>query len=259
MEWQYGEKRTGPFCARSKNGRSPVKKNVCEAVALLALVVLAGCASTSVTNQTPMVAGNVSRPNMIWVYPFVANSSDVPADSSLNSQLSAPNTPMTTEEEQTGRELGEQIATQLVSDINAMGLPATLASSGSRPQVGDGVIRGYLVSVHRGGTVKRFMIGFGAGASELDTVVEGFEVTPQGWRKLGAGTLSSSGNKTPGMVVPAAVAIATGSPVGVIVMGGLKVYGEASGRNKLEGRAKATADEIAAQLRTRFQARGWVS
>jgi hypothetical protein len=34
--------------------------------------------------------------------------------------------------------------------------------------------------------------------------------------------------------------------------GGMKVYGEASGRNKLEGRGKATADAIAEELRIRF-------
>ena len=52
------------------------------------------------------------------------------------------------------------------------------------------------------------------------------------------------------MVVPAAVAIASGNPIGLIVVGGLKIYGEANGRNKLEGRAKATADEIAQQLKS---------
>jgi hypothetical protein len=84
-------------------------------------------------------------------------------------------------------------------------------------------------------------------------------VTPQGWRRLGSGTLSSSGNKMPGMVAPAAIAIATGNPIGVIVTGGTKIYGEASGRNTLQGRAKATADVIAAQLKIRFQQRGWIS
>jgi hypothetical protein len=103
------------------------------------------------------------------------------------------------------------------------------------------------------------VIGFGAGTSEMDTVVEGYLVTPQGWRKLGSGTLSSSGGKTPGMVVPAAVAIATSNPIGLIVVGGMKIYGEASGKNKLEGRAKATAAAIAEQLRIRFQDRGWIS
>jgi len=225
----------------------------------LLLIVLAGCATTTVSNQTPMVSGHVQRPNMIWVYPFVANPSEVPSDSSLSGQTSAPTKPMTAEEEQEGRELGAQIATQLVADINAMGMSATLAAPGSRPQIGDGVIRGYLVSVDNGGAAKRFIVGFGAGASELDTIVEGIAVTPTGWKKMGQGELNASGSKTPGMVAPAALAIATGNPIGVIVMGGMKVYGEASGRNTVEGRAKATADKIAAQLKIRFQARGWVS
>jgi len=55
------------------------------------------------------------------------------------------------------------------------------------------------------------------------------------------------------------VAIATANPVGLIVVGGLKIYGAASGRTGLEGRAKSTADEIAAQPKLRFQDRGWMA
>jgi hypothetical protein len=93
----------------------------------------------------------------------------------------------------------------------------------------------------------------------MDTVVEGYLVTPQGWRRLGSGTLTSSGNKMPGLVVPAAVTIATGSPIGLIVVGGLKIAGEATGRPGLAGRAKSTADQIAAELKLRFQDRGWIA
>jgi hypothetical protein len=57
------------------------------------------------------------------------------------------------------------------------------------------------------------------------------------------------------MVVPSAVAIATGSPIGLIVVVGAKIYGEVSGRNALEGRAKATDDAIAEQLKIRFRGR----
>jgi hypothetical protein len=39
-----------------------------------------------------------------------------------------------------------------------MGLTAVQAGPGSTPQPGDGVIRGYLVSVQGGGAVKRFVI-----------------------------------------------------------------------------------------------------
>jgi hypothetical protein len=167
--------------------------------------------------------------------------------------------PPTAEELETGCQLGSAIAKDLVADIQAMGLSAGQAGPGVAPQVGDGVLRGYLVSVEGGSRIRRFVIGLGSGSSEMDTVVEGFVVTPQGWRKLGPGTLSSSGNKMPGMFAPAAVAIATGNPIGLIVVGGMKIYGEASGKNTIEGRAKATADAIAEQLKIRFQDRGWIS
>ena len=227
----------------------------------LAMVIVAGCASTNVTQQTPMTAPGLARPNQIWVYDFVAAPADMPADSSLAGQVGAPSTPPTQEELETGRKYGAMIAQQLVLDIQNMGMPATEAGPGSLPQIGDGVIRGYIVSTEGGGTgamVKRMVIGFGAGTAEMDTVVEGYVMTAQGLRRLGSGTLTSSGNKTPGMVVPAAVAIATANPVGLIVVGGLKVYGAASGRTGLEGRAKSTADEIAVQLKIRFQDRGWI-
>lgn len=224
-----------------------------------ALALAAGCASTKVTELTPMTSPGLPRPNQIWVYDFVAAPADIPADSTIGSQVGTSSTPPTPEQIETGRQLGGLIAQNLVTDIQAMGLSAAQAGPGSSPQVGDGVIRGYLVSVEGGSAARRFVIGFGSGASEMDTVVEGFAMTPQGLRKLGSGTLSSSGNKTPGIGLPAAVAIATANPIGLIVVGGLKVYGEASGRNTLEGRAKATADAIAEQLKLRFQDRGWIS
>jgi hypothetical protein len=223
------------------------------------LALLAGCASTKVAQETPMVSPGLARPNKIWVYDFIADPARIPADATISAGVSAPSTPPTAEQLETGRQIGAAIAKDLVADINAMGLTAVQGWPGSVPQVGDGVIRGYLVSVEGGSAAKRFVIGFGAGSSEMDAVIEGFAVTAQGWRKLGSGTLSSSGNKMPGMVAPAAIAIATGNPLGVIVMGGTKIYGEASGKNTLEGRAKATADAIAEQLKIRFRERGWIS
>jgi len=101
-------------------------------------------------------------------------------------------------------------------------------------------------------------VGFGSGGSELKTAVEGYQMTDRGLRKLGSGTVESGSGKTPGAVAPAAVAIATGNPLGLIVMGGMKVYGEASGSSGMEGRAKATAKEIADVLKTRFEQQGWI-
>jgi hypothetical protein len=52
--------------------------------------------------------------------------------------------------------------------------------------------------------------------------------------------------------------LATANPAGLIISSGVKAYGEASGSSTVEGRAKATAKEIAAVLKQRFQAQGWI-
>jgi hypothetical protein len=74
------------------------------------IAVAGGCASTSVSQQTPVVQGKLPRPNQIWVYDFVARPSDVPADSSISGAVGAPATPLTPEEIETGRQLGALIA-----------------------------------------------------------------------------------------------------------------------------------------------------
>ena len=75
-----------------------------------ALAVLAGCASTNVTQQTPMASPGLARPNQIWVYDFIADPARLPADSSIGPGLSAPSTPLTAEELETGRRLSAIIA-----------------------------------------------------------------------------------------------------------------------------------------------------
>ena len=225
---------------------------------LFALLVIGGCASTEVADRQTLVSGKIPRPNHIWVYDFAATPGEVPADSALAGQHSAHPTPQTAEQIATGRQVGNEIAAQLVEEIRGMGLPAERASSGTRPQINDIVIRGYLLSVDEGSAAKRVAIGFGSGSSELRTAVEGFQVTPQGLRKLGSGTVESAGSQTPGAAMGVAGLIATGNPAGLIVTGAMKVYGESSGSSTIEGRAKATAKEIADQIRPKFEQQGWI-
>ena len=243
---------------RTGNNSAFRRKMATFVICLFAMAVVAGCASTKVTSRNQLVAGQLPRPGNIYVYDFVATASDVPSDSALSGQYSDGSAYQTPEQVATGRQLGAQIATQLVEEIRNMGMPAVNAAPGMTPQINDLVIRGYLVSIDKGSAAKRVTIGFGSGGSELTTAVEGFQMTPQGLRKLGSGTVDSSGSKTPGGALGLVGLIATGNPVGLIVSGGMKVYGEASGKATIEGRAKQTAKEIADVLKSRFQEQGWI-
>ena len=226
--------------------------------ACLLAVLAAGCASTKVKDRQELVTGLIPKPNHILVYNFVATPADVPSDSVLAGEQGLDTTPQTPEEIAEGKKLGAQIASELVTQIRAMGMPAEEALPGIKPQLNDLVIRGYLLSIKEGSAAKRVAIGFGAGASQLRTMVEGFQETSQGLRKLGSGSVDAGGSKTPGAALGLATFLATANPAGLIVSGGMKAYGEASGSATVEGRAKSTAKEIADVLKTRFQQQGWI-
>jgi hypothetical protein len=60
------------------------------------------------------------------------------------------------------------------------------------------------------------------------------------------------------MVLGIATFLATKNPAGLIINGGMQVYGVASGNNDVSARAKATATEIAGALKKRFTEQGWI-
>lgn len=226
---------------------------------LFTLAILAGCASTSVTQQQQQYIGPLPRPGQIWVYPLAATPSDLTSESTLANDPSVVNGYQTPDQIAEGRKLGMQIATQVVQQIIGFGLPAAVGNAGSRPQLNDLVIEGSLLSVQPGSAAMRVSIGFTAGESQLSVAVEGFQMTVNGLRKLGSAQIGSTGNKTPGMAIGVASWAITHNPAGFIVTTGMKAYGEASGSNTIEGRAKAIATKIGDGLKTRFQEQGWIS
>jgi hypothetical protein len=62
----------------------------------------------------------------------------------------------------------------------------------------------------------------------------------------------------PGMVAPLAVYAATANPIGLVVVGAMKVREVRTGSNTIEAAAKRTADEVAARLKVAAQKQGWI-
>ena len=225
---------------------------------LFALALVAGCASTKVTNRQRYEGEKIARPDRIIVHDFAATPADIPAGSVAH-QYGEQSTPPTAEEIEVGHKLGAQVAQDLVAEIWGMGLLQAVRAAGQpAPRVGDIVIMGYFESVDTGSAVKRVVLGFGSGAAELKTSVEGYLMTDKGLRLLGSSQVESGGGKAPGVAVPLVVAVATGNPIGLIVGGAAKAAGEVTGKTTIEGSAKRTAKEIAKELRVAFQKQGWI-
>jgi len=227
-------------------------------IVIVAALLAVGCASSKITDQDKLTR-KIPRPDHIWFYDFAASAADVPPESRLAGQPSGHPKPQTAEQIAEGRKLGAQIAAELVEQVRSMGLPAEHGSTETKLQINDIVIRGYLLSIREGSEAERVGIGLGEGASELKAAAEGFQMTAQGLRKLGSGEDEAGGGKTPGAAVGVVGLIATANPAGLIISGGMKVYGEESGSAKVEGRAKQIATDIAGQIQKRAQEQGWIN
>ena len=226
---------------------------------LFALVVAAGCASTEITKRDSKIGTEkIAKPERIYVYPFAATAVGIPTWSTAADRYAKPSKPPTPEELDAGRELGVLVAKELVTEIQLMGLSALEGSNQTDPRINDLMIIGYFGTIEEGSTLKRLTLGFGSGATDLTTSVEGYQMTSEGPRLLGSAELESGGGKTPGLIVPLVVLAATANPIGLIVMGTAKVAMEVTGKSKLEGTAERTAKSIAEQLQVRFKKQGWI-
>ncbi|HVM96318.1 MAG TPA: DUF4410 domain-containing protein [Candidatus Acidoferrales bacterium] len=232
--------------------------SVIGATLLACTALVSGCASTQILSRQQYEGARLPRPDRIIIHNFAASPEDIPAWSAKAGQLAAPATPPTPEELQVGRQLGMEVAKQLVTELKEAGLPAVQAEDQAPPNLNDIVIIGCFESVEKGSALERVTIGFGAGSADLKTEVEGYQMTAQGLHRLGSGELESGGGKTPGVAVPIAVVVATGNPIGLIVGGAAKVGGEVTGKTTIEGRAKETAEKIAEQLKVQAQKQGWI-
>lgn len=227
-----------------------------QTVVLLAVLMLAACASSEVT-RLEAYEGKIARPDRIIVYDFAATPAELPPEVAIAGQGVA--TPLLTPQQlQAARLLGAKTAEKLVADLQAMGLPAVRATGQPAPRPGDGLVVGYFTVFDPGNATERVVLGFGAGGAQLTTVVHGYLMTEKGLKPLGSGEVQAGSGKMPGGAVPLVVAVATANPVGLLVGGAAKAYGEMSGSDTIEGAAERTARQIADRIQITAEQQGWI-
>jgi hypothetical protein len=229
-------------------------------LALLAtmLLVLACAPKTRIVGREPYEGEKLPRPDRILVYDFAARAADLPPWSEAAKTYQGREAAATDDEVEVARKLGYQMTKELVSRIDEMGLTVKRSIDPSEPQPGDIALVGFLGSVDEGSGFKRVVLGFGSGAPEITSHLEGYLATEEGFRKLGSGRAQAGKKKTPGAVVPIIVAIVTKNPIGLIVTAPIKITGEMTGRTTLEGAGEQMAEQIAKELEPRFREQGWL-
>ena len=142
-----------------------------------------------------------------------------------------------------------------------MGFPRECPAAGQAAPAGSLAITGQFLSIDEGNRMRRTMIGFGAGQSEVRALAKVALQTAQGPLLAEEFETSGASARTPGvapMIGPGlAVRGAAGVASSVAVSGGTHALTEH--RTEVEADARRIADELAKQLGKFFVHHGWIT
>lgn len=222
---------------------------------IFVLIILAGCGRT---NIQPMGsdATNVqlSKPSRILVSTFAVSPKEVSLDSAIGSRLERyiEGEPPTEEEERVGRAVAYALAESLVKDLEKDGFLAERVSKSAQPATDELLIVGYFLTVQEGNRLRRTVIGFGLGKSELKALVQVYQGSEGGRLLAKKFEVSSESSLKPGMGPFIGVGAIAGTVAGsAAVSGGVGLATEA--RQTVKGDADRMAKVIAKKLSDLFK------
>jgi hypothetical protein len=205
-------------------------------------------------------AVGLPKPELIVVHNFGVTPGDVALDRAIGERLVqvVKEAPASEQELQIGREVARIVAENLVKEIGRLGIPA-VAAAAATPVAGPSLaVEGQFLTVDQGNRLRRMVIGFGAGATEVRTLVQIYETTNEGRRLVEDFYTTVKSSRKPGMGPMVGVGAAAGTvATSAAVSTGVGVFSELS--QTVEGDAKHTAEEIAKVLKKFFAEQGWIS
>jgi Domain of unknown function (DUF4410) len=217
--------------------------------------VMAGCAASAenVSVAPPTVK---QEPQTIVVYPFAVDSEDVTLNEGFLAvaHRNLTDTDETAEQHDLAQNAAEDICLEIATALNEKGHRAVCQERGI-PLAGNVlVIDGEFTNLSEGNRLKRAVIGFGAGASEMDANVDVYHRTDAGVQKVLEFNTHADSGKQPGMAVMApAGAVAGPAMLGVSAVNmGTKAHRSSFGR--LQNR---TAEAVVEQVTAYFDQHGW--
>jgi len=229
------------------------------ALAAMTLTVMAGCARVS-TEQVEESTDRLPRPQLILVQDYQVSRDEVKLDSAISSRVerAIKGTPEAEDQLEVEQKVSRALTATMVNEIRKLGLraePAAMASPVAGPTLS---IEGQIVSINEGNKAKRLVLGFGAGASEVRTLTQVYEVTAgDGHRLVEDFYTTVKSSRKPGFGPMAGVGAAAGGMASAAAAGGVGVATSLS--QTVEADVQHGAKQIAKELAKLFVQQGWIA
>lgn len=220
------------------------------------LFFIAACGQTAVRPLSRIRDTHLPSPARILVYDFTMDDAVVKEYQGILRQQPA-ETNLAEREGQIKRHAADAATGELVKGLRDLGFTVAQVARGTAVANDELLIDGKFLTVDQGNPLRRLLIGFGSGASKVETRVELYHGTER--RKLLDFTTRSDSGKMPGAAatVPANAAVQGGVTAGVIASGAIGTGYEAY-RTDVSQMARATAEQSVRYLSEYFAKQGWI-
>jgi hypothetical protein len=180
-------------------------------------LILSGCNTAKVTQQNNLATGPAARPAIVYVADFDLDAGEIQSSGIMSALpvrplsggiLPRPFGILPQDKETTARNLVELMANSLVKDLKAGGFEAKrISAADALPREG-WLLRGIFTQVDEGNRLRRAIIGFGAGKTNLDvetTLDDLSQGMPQPFYQVDT---SAQSGKMPGAIITMNPAVA---------------------------------------------------
>lgn len=214
------------------------------------------CAQTSIRPFARTSQKNLPAPARILIYDFAVSDAAVTEYQGILRQKPSTRDPLL-RQRALADGAAETLTAHLTVGLRRLGLTVERVQRGAPVNPGDVIVDGRFVTVNEGNPLRRIVIGFGSGASNLDTQVR---LLRAGQRQplLEFATRADSG-RVPGALatlpagVAAPTAVSTAMAAGTVVHTGL--HGDSSNVGHM---AEASAEQAVRYLSEFFANQGWI-
>jgi Domain of unknown function (DUF4410) len=224
-------------------------------------VLLAGCAG-GVTNASTYSAAPQVRPENIYVYAFASSPDHVKLDGGMiqKTESRLDGTSALKKQTDDAIEVREQVADEIVRQLQSMGLHAVRADSPAPDGQNILIVQGSFEKIDAGNRRRRILVGLGAGKSQVGTSVQVlYKPAGETPRLIQSFDANADSGHAPGVAETAGIGAAAGHvATAAVAGGGLHAVSETKHAGVSED-AKRLADAIAKEIAQLGADEGWVS
>jgi len=223
---------------------------------LFLIGLICACGQTGVRDIRLVQDRNLPRPARILIYDFAVSEQEVREYQGIMRQQPAIKD-AATRERLLAQEVKDALANELVDQLKPLGFDVQKVERGTSATGNDLLIDGQFMTVDEGSPLKRLVVGFGTGASLVQSRVQLYQAPDA--RLLLEFTTQSDSGKLPGAAPTLGVgAAAQGGVTAGMAAANATVSGVRSYNSEVARMAAASGDQAARYLSEFFAKQGWI-